>query len=201
MNKNPVGGLPNIVPGELVYQDKAHKIYRVNANFGSYSKEYFVTNYGKRAAVILVRNDEILLVRQYRLLINRLSWEIPGGKVNDGEPPDSAAIRECYEETGILCKEVKPLLFFHLGLDITDNPTYLFFSENYSICGKTKLDQHEVVDIEWISLERCLEMVFRQEILDTLSILSILAYHTVRDGRARIKPQYPLLENYYLNQD
>jgi mutator protein MutT len=36
-------------------------------------------------------------------------WEFPGGKVESGETPASAAIRECLEETGLLVRVVAPL--------------------------------------------------------------------------------------------
>ena len=43
--------------------------------------------------MVAVPGDLIMLVRQYRLLVNSLSWEILGGGVEDGEAPE-AAVRE-----------------------------------------------------------------------------------------------------------
>jgi 8-oxo-dGTP pyrophosphatase MutT (NUDIX family) len=34
-------------------------------------------------------------------------WFQPGGHIDDGEPPIQAAIREVYEETGILCESIE----------------------------------------------------------------------------------------------
>lgn len=45
--------------------------------------------------VIAFRGDEFLMVRHARR-----SWEMPGGKVNAGESPEEAAVREFHEETG-----------------------------------------------------------------------------------------------------
>ena len=45
--------------------------------------------------VIAFRGGEFLMVRHARR-----SWEMPGGKVNPGESPEAAAIREFHEETG-----------------------------------------------------------------------------------------------------
>lgn len=45
--------------------------------------------------VIAFRGDEFLMVRHARR-----AWEMPGGKVNAGESPEEAAVREFHEETG-----------------------------------------------------------------------------------------------------
>ena len=45
--------------------------------------------------VIAFRGDEFLMVRHARR-----AWEMPGGKVNSGESPGEAAVREFHEETG-----------------------------------------------------------------------------------------------------
>lgn len=57
----------------------------------------------------------ILLVRQYRLLIDRVSFEVPGGAIDEGETPEQAAIRECFEDTGVRRVNTRPLLSFHMG--------------------------------------------------------------------------------------
>jgi 8-oxo-dGTP pyrophosphatase MutT (NUDIX family) len=117
----------------------------------------------------------VLLVRQYRLLINGLSYEIPGGRVDENETPEAAAIRECLEETGVQCLNLKPLISYHPSLDIWKNYTYVFYSEELKEIEKDNSERRV-----WIPLERCIEMVFAQQIVDSLSIVAILAYQTLR---------------------
>ena len=50
--------------------------------------------------VATTNNSEILLIRQYRFGTGQVELEIPGGAVNDGEPPLEAGLRELLEETG-----------------------------------------------------------------------------------------------------
>lgn len=155
------------------------QVYRVIADFGAFTKEYFVNEMGTRVGVVAVKDGQVLLVQQYRLLINRLSWELPGGRVDEAEKPETAAVRECLEETGVRCLNVRPLVFYYPGLDISDNPTHLFFCDSIAEVQEPQhVDMREVSRWEWMPLGQCIEMIFHREIQDSLSILGLLAYQT-----------------------
>lgn len=174
---------PKIGQRRVVYENRYHQVYRVTADFDGFSKEYFVTDYGQRAGLVVVKGESMLLVRQYRLLIDRLSWEVPGGKVDDGETPEAAAVRECLEETGLQCRDLKPLLSFRPGLDTLHNPTYLFYTDKFVKAPGKNLSQREVQGCTWVPLERCIEMIFTEKIVDSLSIVAFLSYGALMGGR------------------
>lgn len=53
--------------------------------------------------VIPVADDgSLVLVRQYRHAVGRSVWELPAGTLKPGEVAESAAARECQEETGLI---------------------------------------------------------------------------------------------------
>ena len=156
-----------------VYKDRYKKIEKYRAVFDGFSKEYFVSDFGKKAAVLAVKNGKVLLVRQYRLLINGLSYEVPGGKVDENESPEEAACRECLEETGVLCGNLKPLIEYDPDLEYTKNHTHVFFSDDLDIAIDPSSKNHV-----WLSVDECLEMICKGQISDSLSIITILAYKT-----------------------
>jgi hypothetical protein len=164
----------SIKPKELVYQDRNQKLYRIVARFDGFSKEYYVSDHGQRAALVALRHNEVLLVKQYRFLINGLSYEIPGGRVDEDEAPETAAIRECLEETGIKCSNLKPLISYHPSLDIWKNDTYIFYSVSLE-----EITSNNSCQRIWIPLPLCIKMVFTQQIVDSLSIIGLLAYQTL----------------------
>ena len=156
----------------IVYQDKYKKIEKIHAIFETFTKEYFVSDFGPKAAIVVVRGDQVLFIKQYRLLLNGISYEIPGGSMKENENPKEAAIRECLEETGIKCVDLKPLVNFHPDFEYTKNYTHIFYTnqiENMPIN-----DSRHV----WIPLRDCTNMIFSEKISDCLSIISILAYWT-----------------------
>ena len=57
------------------------------------------------AAVLLVKDGMVLMERQYRFPYGKVIWEIPAGKLNSGEDPCSAALRELEEETGLVAEK------------------------------------------------------------------------------------------------
>lgn len=60
------------------------------------------------ASALVIRGREVLLVRRGREP-EPTSWSLPAGLIEFGEKAEEAAIRETYEETGILV-DVKGLL-------------------------------------------------------------------------------------------
>ena len=164
---------------KIVYQNQYSHVYAQEVDFGSFKKKYFVTNFGEKAGIVVIRGTSVLLVRQYRHLIDRVSWEIPGGKVDLAEGLEEAARRECMEETGILCRVLKPLLMFHPGLDTLYNSTHLFHTRDFE--EKTEVDGlhgNEVCGCDWVPLDKCIAMILSREIADSLSVIALLSYHT-----------------------
>lgn len=162
-------------PPTVDYQNPWQRVLRIPITLDGRTKELFTTDYGARAAVVVVRDSAVLLVRQYRYLVDRISWEIPGGRINPNEAPADGAVRECLEETGVTCRSLRLLLFFHPGMDTLHNPTSLFACEESE--GDPVL-AHETVDARWVPLTQALAWVWDGTIVDSLSILGLLAYTT-----------------------
>lgn len=166
----------NRTPKRLDYKNPHMEVNHTKADFGEFSKEYFVVDLGPRAGVVATREGNVLMTRQYRFLIDGMSWEIPGGKVEPGETPEQAAARECLEETGVRCRNFKPLVVYYPGLDNFNNRTTVLYSEDVEDAVPFSADAAEVTEIAWISFSECLQMVFKGEILDALTISGLLAY-------------------------
>ncbi|GAA0463875.1 MULTISPECIES: NUDIX hydrolase [Streptomyces] len=60
------------------------------------------------AAAVVVRNDRVLLIRCHSAQ-GPLAWQFPAGKIGAGETPESAAVRETLEETGLRSRAVRVL--------------------------------------------------------------------------------------------
>lgn len=177
MNEDKRDARPRIGPKEVVYRNPYQQVYKVRLQFESKVKDIYVTDYGDRVGLVVEGPEGILLTRQYRHLVDTVTWEIPGGKVDQGERYEEAAQRECLEETGILCCELKPLLMFHPGLDTLYNPTHLFHTRTFEEkAAPERIHRDEVCGQEWVSLEKCIAMISSRTIMDSLSVIALLSY-------------------------
>ena len=163
-------------PPALDYRNRFMEVHHSRADFGPFQKDYFVVDLGPRAGIVAVREGRVLLTRQYRFLIDDYSWEIPGGRVDAGETPEVAAVRECVEETGVKCSDLTPLVTYYPGLDNFDNRTTLFHSSKIETVAPFVANEAEVVEILWMDVDACLDMIFRGEILDALTVAGLLAW-------------------------
>jgi ADP-ribose pyrophosphatase len=166
-------------PRTLVHRTPRGNVWHLTGDFGTFRKEYHIFEFGPRAGVVALRETAVLLLRQYRFLIDRLSWEIPGGGGNADESPAATAIRETREETRIECHDLEPLLTYYPGLDNVDNRTAIFISRRQTIVAPFVANPKEAVEIAWIPLAECVRMIMAGEILDALTVAGILGAHAI----------------------
>lgn len=128
---------------------------------------------GGVAIVGLTDNNEVLLVRQFRYPYKETIYEIPAGKLEYGENPRDAAIREFSEECGAEAE-----IFESLG-EIYPTPGYcgeiirIFYAANLSY-GKQHLDDDEYLDVIRMPFDECVRRIMSGEIKDAKTIAGIL---------------------------
>lgn len=156
------------------YETPFYNCHQYEAEFIGFSKTYFVVNFRRTAAVICLNsNNEVLLTRQYRFLINRISLEIAGGGIGEDEDFAVGAARELLEETGFEANELIPLCKFRPGLDNVDNPTEIFLCRSFIKKFDISPNPSEILGIEWVHIDTCLELISSYEIQDGTSVMGI----------------------------
>ena len=167
---------------KTTYQCPFMEIYHRRAQFDGFAKDYYVVSFKRRGGIVAVQGGNVLLVRQYRLLINDHSWELPGGTIEDSENMEGGLIRECFEETGIRPRNLQSLIVYYPGLDNVENKTAVFYSEDVEIVAPFRGNPAEVSDIAWVPVKECLDRVFKHDILDAMTVAGLLAYawHRIR---------------------
>jgi ADP-ribose pyrophosphatase len=115
----------------------------------------------------------ILLIRQYRHAAEGYLYEIPAGRLDDGEEPETCALRELREETGYSAEHLERLTTFFTTPGFTDERIHLFMATALT-AGDSALESDEVLDLHPARLSTALEMIDSGEIVDGKTMLGIL---------------------------
>jgi ADP-ribose pyrophosphatase len=128
---------------------------------------------GGAAVLALDKNDRVCLLRQYRHAAGGWLWELPAGKIDDGESPQETARRELREEAGLTAERWSPLGSFLSTPGFCDERIYLYLAQGLS---HTETDRHadEVIEVHWVELHRAIDWVHRGEIVDAKTMIALL---------------------------
>ncbi len=116
--------------------------------------------------VIPVTDDgEVIFVNQFRYAIGRVTIEVPAGKLEKGEDPTEAALRELSEETGITAGKIEPLGAIYTSPAIIDEIIYMYIATDLKQ-GEQHLDEDEFVNVVKMPLSEAVDMVMHGKIMD-----------------------------------
>ncbi len=124
------------------------------------------------ASVVLVLSGRIALVRQFRYAYGEELLEIPAGKLERGEDPMLAAMRELEEETGYAAGKMEPLFTVYPTPGYCDEKIYIYRALDVST-GRRHPDEDEFLDVTMVPLEEAYAMVERGEIRDSKTIIAL----------------------------
>jgi len=128
------------------------------------------------AAVLAITDDgDLLLVRQYREGAKEVTLELPAGKLDPGENPETCALRELEEETGWRAEKIKFLMRLHPASAYLSEEIHIFLAEGLKP-GKLNLDADEFVTIETHSVADILQMIDEGKITDSKTLVGVLYY-------------------------
>ena len=96
--------------------------------------------------------NEVVMVRQYRHGSSRVVLEVPGGIVDEGEDPASAAIRECLEETGYQADAVQPIGALNPNPAIHAHRLHSFYAHGVSKVAEIQNTATEHTEVELVPL-------------------------------------------------
>ena len=159
------------------------RLQDVEVTDGSKRTYYTIHFPGPAVGVVARRGTDVLLVRQYRFIVDEYVWAIPSGGVVPGELPAEAAIRELEEETGHTATAIEPLLDCYASYGCSDQQFKIFLATDVTEIV-APFDGNEVIETKWFSREELLELIDRNGVVDNLS-LSPLLYVLLNDERSR----------------
>jgi ADP-ribose pyrophosphatase len=115
----------------------------------------------------------ILLERQYRHPAKQFLWELPAGRIDQGEKELQAAKRELLEETGYTATRWKRILRFYASPGFVAETMSVFLATGLKP-GLAQPEIDEVIVVRFVPLSTAVNMVMRNVIQDAKTIAGVL---------------------------
>jgi ADP-ribose pyrophosphatase len=122
----------------------------------------------------------ILLERQYRHAAQQYLWELPAGRIDQGEKPLPAAKRELLEETGYTATRWKRILKFYASPGFVAETMSIYLARGLK-AGVAQPEADEVIAFRFVPLSVAVRMIMKNVIRDAKTIAGVLWLSHERD--------------------
>ena len=164
------------VSSEPIYNGRILDVQRwqVTCPNGNLAAREIVVHKGAAAVVPVYEDGTTLLVRQHRVAVDRVTLEIPAGKLDSAnEDPLDCAVRELEEETGLKAERMTLLTSLLTTPGFCTEKIGIYLAQGLSQ-GDTHPDEDEFLGLVRIPLDEAIAMVMRGEIRDSKTICGLM---------------------------
>ena len=166
------------ISGESVFDGRLLHVRRdtVRLPNGNETTREWVKHPGASAVLPVLDDGTVILVRQYRYPVGRVTLEIPAGKLDvPGEDPLECAKRELNEETGYTAAAYKKLFSLATTVGFSDEWIHIYLAEGLT-AGEDCPDEDEFIHTVKMPLSEAIEKIYDNTIIDGKTVTALLMY-------------------------
>jgi ADP-ribose pyrophosphatase len=134
---------------------------------------------GAVAILPLVDADQVCLLRNHRVIVGETLLEVPAGTLEQGEPPDDAAVRELAEETGYRAGRWRKLGTFYPSPGVLTERTHLYVASELTP-GPQQLEAGEEIRPEVVAWSQAIAWALDGTIRDAKTLVGLLWWDRLR---------------------
>ena len=123
-------------------------------------------------AIVPVTDGKVILISQFRIAIGREIVELPGGRLEDQEPPSDCARRELKEELGYQAHELVFVSSYYTGPGFTNERMHLFLAFRLER-GESRLENDERIRVVEVPLDEVEAKLSSHEFIDARTIIGL----------------------------
>ncbi|PIR19653.1 MAG: ADP-ribose pyrophosphatase [Elusimicrobia bacterium CG11_big_fil_rev_8_21_14_0_20_64_6] len=183
MKKDDSGLIEKFVSKKTVWRGNAvnFDVDTVRLPNGKLATREFMSHPGAVGVVPFLDRDTVVLVRQYRHPVGRVTLELPAGKLDARESPLACVKRELVEETGYTARKIATLIQYWPTPAFSDEVLHLYIATGLR-AGRMNTDEDEFLEVVHMPFKKAVELVRRGKIRDSKTVIGLLAC-AVRSSR------------------
>lgn len=168
---------------ELAYQAHIFEVYNDYLELPDGKKVvYDLIDHIPGACVLPIdENGNLILVSQYRNSIDKVTYEVPAGCMDENETAEECALRELREETGFIADNLTFITKTVLAIGTSNEQTYIFIGTELHQ-DQPSYDAEEFIHVYKYTIDQVMDMIKSGDIVDSKTLIAIYAYKDILRG-------------------
>jgi len=167
---------PELLSDETIYAGKRVTLIKRLLRVKGSTVVREVVRFGEAAAALPILPDgKVILIKQFRAPINGWVLEIPAGVIEPGESPEETIKRELIEEIGYEAGSLRKLFSVHTTPGYSDEVLHIYVAEDLRYVG-ARPEKYEVIEtMVFRGIDDALNAVLSSPVADAKTLLALLA--------------------------
>jgi ADP-ribose pyrophosphatase len=132
--------------------------------------------------IALTKDEEVVLIEQFRHGTEEITLEIPSGMIDDGEEPIATARRELLEETGFSSENIVLIGKSNPNPAIQNNEMFHYLAVDCEKNGETNFDEHESIITKMFPLGEIDKLIENGKFAHSLAVAAF-QYFSIYRGK------------------